>query len=144
MDALTLDGLKQAVLDAGFEIYRIQGGEIRLAERVRMHLMDSGVSVTLHSNARVSLTVRTQRSDFPMTPAQDLFERVRNTIGKTIEARGFHEVRAETRDITDPVDASHLLDVWHELTFAKETPSMVGMVDDLRWALSVPKCVDPR
>jgi hypothetical protein len=143
VDALTLDRLKQAVLDAGFEIYRIQGDEIRVAERVRMHLMDSAVCVTLHSNARISLTVRSQRSDFPMTPAQELFERVRNTIGKTMEARGFHEVRAETRDITDPVDASHLLDVWHELTFAKDAPSLTGMLDDLRWALSVPKCIDP-
>lgn len=140
---MTLDRLKQAMIDAGIEIYRISGGEIRVAERVRMHLMDSGVCVTAHSQAQIALTVRSQRSDFPTAPAQELFEKVRNTIGKTIEARGFREVRAETRDITDPVDESHVLDVWHELTFAKDAPSIDGAIDDVRWALSVPKCVDP-
>jgi hypothetical protein len=140
---VTLDRLKQAMIDAGIEIYRISGGEIRVAERVRMHLMDSGVCVTAHSQAQIALTVRSQRSDFPTAPAQELFEKVRNTIGKTIEARGFREVRAETRDITDPVDESHVLDVWHELTFAKDAPSIDGAIDDVRWALSVPKCVDP-
>ncbi len=143
MDALTLDRLKQAMIEAGLEIYRVNGSEIRVAERVRMHLMDSGVCVTAHSNAQITLTVRSQRSDFPTAPAEELFEKVRDTIGKAIEARGFREVRAETRDITDPVDESHVLDVWHELTFAKEAPSLDVAIDDLRWALNVPKCVDP-
>ena len=143
MDALTLDLLKQAVLDAGLEIYRVNGSEIRIAERVRMHLMDSGVAVSLISQALVTLTVRSQRSDFPAVPAEQLFERVRDSVGPTASARGFREVRAETRDITDPVDDSHVLDVWHELTFAKDGPSLDAIIDDVRWALRVPKCVDP-
>jgi hypothetical protein len=138
-----MDRLKQAVIDAGLEIYGINGSEIRVAERVRMHLMDSGVSVTLRANAQISLTVRSQRSDFPVAPAEELFKRVRDTIGRTIEAQGFREVQAKAREITDPIDESHVLDVWHELTFTKDAQSLAGVIDDVRWALRVPKCVDP-
>jgi len=141
--ALTLDRLKQAVLDAGLEIYRVNGGEIRIAERVRMHLMDSGVAIDLQSSTRITLTVRSQRSDFPTEPAEQLFDKIRASIEQTAVARGFHEVEAVTRDVTDPVDDSNVLDVWHELTFAKDVPALDGMIDDVRWALRVPKCVDP-
>ena len=143
MTALTLDRLKQAVLDAGLEIYRVNGGEIRIAERVRMHLMDSGVAIDLQSSTRITLTVRSQRSDFPTEPAEQLFDKIRASIEQTAVARGFHEVEAVTRDVTDPVDDSNVLDVWHELTFAKDVPALDGMIDDVRWALRVPKCVDP-
>jgi len=33
--------------------------------------------------------------------------------------------------------------VWHELTFAKDIAALDAMIDDVRWALRVPKCVDP-
>jgi hypothetical protein len=138
-----MDRLKQAVLDAGLEIYGSSAGELRIAERVRMHLMDSGVTVSLHSDPRVTLTVRSQRSDFPTEPESELFDKVRGSIGVAILQRGFHEVRAQTRDITDPIDESHVLDVWHELTFAKEVESLDAAIDDLVWALKVPKCIDP-
>jgi hypothetical protein len=143
VDALTLEGLKQAVIDAGLEIYRINGTEIRVAERVRMHLMDSGVSVSLQSSARILVTVRSQRSDFPAARPDELFAKVRQSLGSTIIARGFSELRAETRDITDPVDESHVLDVWHELTFTKDMQSLEALIDDVRWALRLPKCVEP-
>jgi len=141
--AFTLDRLKQAMVGAGLEIYRINGTEIRVAERVRVHLMDSAVAVTLRDPAHVNLTVRVQRSDFPNAPAEALFAKVRDAVLSAAQARGFVELSAAARDITDPVDASHLLDVWHELTFAKPIASLETMIDDVRWALSVPKCVDP-
>ena len=87
--------------------------------------------------------VRSQRSDFPAAPAEQLFERVRDSIGQNASAHGFSEVRAETRNITDPVDDSHVLDVWHELTFAKGGQSIDQLIEDVRWALRVPKCIDP-
>jgi hypothetical protein len=105
--------------------------------------MDSGVSVLLQSHAQITLTIRSQRSDFPGAHATELFAKVRDTIGTTVRAHGFREVRAETRDITDPVDASHVLDVWHELTFAKDASSLEVAIDDVRWALGVPKCIEP-
>jgi hypothetical protein len=143
VSAFTLDRLKQAMVDAGLEIYRTNGSEIRVAERVRVHLMDSGVAISLQSSARVHVTIRGQRSDFPGASADDLFAKVRNAMRSSIEAQGFREVNAATREITDPVDADHVLDVWHELTFAKDIEAVDAMIEDVRWALRVPKCVDP-
>src|SRR5262249_50805967 len=115
--------------------------EIRVAERVRMHLMDSGVCVSAPSEPLVSMTVRSQRSDFPTLQAEELFHKVREALRPNAEARGFREVHAAARDITDPIDQSHVLDVWHELTFAKEVPDLAALIEDVRWALGVPKCV---
>jgi hypothetical protein len=143
VDGLTLDRLKQALFDAGLEIYRATASEIRIAERVRMHLMDSGVAVSLRSGPQVTMTVRSQRSDFPGAPAELLFDKVRSAVGKAAEERGFRELSAVTRDITDPVDESHVLDVWHELTLGKDSSDVASLVDDVRWALRIPKCVDP-
>jgi hypothetical protein len=142
VSALTIERLKQAVLEAGLEIYRISGSEIRVAERVRMHLMDSGVTVCERSQPLVSLTVRSQRSDFPTMPAEELFLKVRDSLLESAHARGFREVSAIARDITDPVDHSHVLDVWHELTYTKEVSDLDALIEDVRWALHVPKCVN--
>jgi hypothetical protein len=139
---MTLDRVKQAMLDAGLEVYRVEDGEIRLAERVRMHLMDSGVAVCAQGAAHVKLTIRSQRSDFPATSPDELFRMVRDAMQATVETRGFREVLATARDITDPVDESHVLDVWHEVTFNKEVPGLEALIDDVRWALDVPKCID--
>src|SRR5262245_33420443 len=98
-----------------------------------MHLMDSGVAVSLRSSPQVLLTVRSQRSDFPGAPAELLFDKVRSAVGKAAEERGFSELSAITRDITDPVDESHVLDVWHELTLAKETDDVEALIADVRW-----------
>ena len=46
---LDVQGLKKALTDAGIEIYRIQGTTLQIAERVRLHIMDSGIRVTLRS-----------------------------------------------------------------------------------------------
>jgi hypothetical protein len=139
----TIDNLKRTLQDAGLEIYRIEGDVIRVAERVRMHLMDSGVALTVGSAPRVSLTIRSQRSDFPSASADELFDRVRATFGGVIAERGYTEVSAKTRNVTNPVDDSQLLDVWHEVTFERQVDDASELVDDVRWALGVAKCVDP-
>jgi len=143
LTSLTLDDLKQAIVHAGLELYRTSAAEIRVAERIRMHLMDSGVAVAPGLPARVSLTIRGQRSDFPGAQPQELLELVRRTFRGPTAERGFHEVNAASRDITDPVDESSVLDVWHELTFAKDVDGVDMLIEDLRWALSVPKCISP-
>lgn len=143
MNTLTLDRMKQAMLDAGLEVYRVEGQEIRVAERIRMHLMDSGVAVSAGDAAQIKLTVRTQRSDFPSAPADEHFAIVRTAMREKAQTRGFVEVMTAVRDITDPVDDSHILDVWHEVTFNKEVPALDALIDDVRWALDVPKCIDP-
>lgn len=139
----TLETLRKAVLDAGLEIYRTTATELVIAERVRMHLMDSGVAVTVADGVLVRLTVRSQRSDFPESAPEDLFERVRRAVDESAGARGFREVATATREVTDPVDREHVLDVWHELTFAKPIDAVDALIEDVRWALAIPKCVDP-
>lgn len=142
-NALTLDGIRDAVLQAGLEIYRITAHEIVIAQRVRMHLMDSGVSVAVAEGPLVSLTVRSQRSDFPESAPEDLFERVRRAVDPSTGPRGFREVATASRAVTDPVDQENVLDVWHELTFAKRVDALDAVIDEVRWALSLPKCVEP-
>ena len=141
--ALTIDGVREAVLKAGLEIYRVTASEVVIAQRVRMHLMDSGVSVALNDGPLVSLTVRSQRSDFPDSASEDLFERVRQAVDPCAGPRGFREVATATRSVTDPVDEENVLDVWHELTFAKRVDALEAMIDEVRWALELPKCVEP-
>lgn len=140
---LTLDGVRQAVLQAGLEIYRVTASEVVIAQRVRMHLMDSGVAVAVSQGPTVTLTVRSQRSDFPESAAEDLFERVRKAVDPATGPRGFREVATATRSVTDPVDAENVLDVWHELTFAKRVDALDAIIDEVRWALELPKCVEP-
>jgi hypothetical protein len=143
LSSLTLEQLKQAMVGAGLEIYRVSGTEVRIAERVRMHLMDSGVSVSLAEPPRISVTVRSQRSDFPTGRAEELYELVRRAVKPAAADRGFRELGAQSRNITDPVDASSVLDVWHELTFSKDLEQADTLIDDLQWALRLPKCVAP-
>ncbi len=140
---LTLDSLKQALGDAGFEIYRIDGDDIRVAERVRMHLMESGVVVCCDDTPHVALTVRGQRSDFPSINESELFDRVRDTFAPQMSERGFEERSASTREINNPADDSQLLDVWFEITFVRAASDASSVVDDVRWALSVSKCIGP-
>ena len=139
MSKADLQSVKKALVDAGLEIYRAQGQEVQVAERVRLHLMDSGVRVQLEPLA-VSFTCRSQRSDFPNVAPTDLFEKVRAKVGTDATARGFVEAKASTTEVKDPVDGAKVLDVWHEVTYAKET-DVATLVDEVRWALAVDKYV---
>ena len=141
--AITSDELKRLVLEAGLEIYRASNEEIRIAERVRMHLMDSGVLLRLTDEPELWLTIRAQRSDFPNGSADELSKIIRSAVGQTVTDLGFHETQAVEREITNPVDDGHVLDVWYELTFAKRIQSADTLVVDLKTALSVSKCVSP-
>lgn len=135
-----LDSVRSALLEAGLEVFRVEGQAVHLAERVRSHLMDAGVRVRCEQQLGVDVTVRAQRSDFPSDAADALFARVRAAVASSATAKGFHESAAREREIRDPVDASRLLDVWYELTFSNEA-SQASLVDDVRWALRLPKCV---
>ena len=138
---VTPEGVKETLLTAGLEVYGAEGDEIRVAERVRMHLMDSGVRVRIASEVEVIVTIRSQRSDFPHASADELFEKVRGAMTAPAEERGFSETGFEERRVTDPVDATHVLDVWHELTYAKALADLEELLDEVRWALELAKCV---
>jgi hypothetical protein len=135
------ESLQRALADAGIEIYRTKGGEICIAERVRIHLMDSGVRVVVGDTPRVRVVVRSQRSDFPSASSSELFSRVRAVMGPLADSRGFVEVLADARAVTDPVDESNVLDVWHELTYEKVVAHVDAAIEEVRWALGIAKCV---
>lgn len=135
--------LKESLVYAGLEVYRSRPTEIHVAERVRSHIMDSGVRLVLGQVLEVRFAARTQRSDYPETPEQELFARVRTVVGRPAEARGFTEVTSGTVEVKDPVDPSRTLDVWHEVTYAKPVSDVGAAIDEIRWALGVDRYVMP-
>ena len=135
--------IAKTLSDAGLEIYRKEVDCVVLAERVRMHLMDSGVSVRLTAPPTVRFAVRCQRSDFPTGEAEALFERVRVASSASAETQGFSEVAYQTRQITDPMNEQRVLDTWLEIIYERHVgdPSDLTMV--VRAALEQPKYIKP-
>jgi hypothetical protein len=133
--------VKQALLDAGIEVYRVVGDELQIAERVRLHIMDSGVRVHVANPVEVTFTARSQRSDFPSASADELFERVRASVGALAESRGYLEVKADTVTVKDPMDDTKVLDTWHEVAFRKAADGLDDLVDQVRWAIEIDKYV---
>lgn len=136
-----LQRVKQALVDAGLEIYRTKEEEIQVAERVRLHIMDSGVRVRILDPILVRFTARSQRSDFPNAQPNDLFDKVRGSIGQQASPRGYIEAEATTVEVKDPVDDQKILDVWHEVTYEKPMDDEQALIEEVRWALDVEKYV---
>ncbi len=58
--------LKKQLILAGFEIFRVQGNRIHLADRVRENLiMDGGVAAVVAEQLAVRFVVKAQSSQFP-------------------------------------------------------------------------------
>ena len=133
--------VKQALIDAGVEIYRTNDSEIQIAERIRLHIMDSGVRVHITDPMSILFTARSQRSDFPNAAPAELFDKVRGKVGAQASERGYEERDASTIEVKDPVDDRKVLDVWHEVTYAKSLPDEGAVVEEVRWALDVEKYV---
>ena len=137
----SLDETRAALIAHGIEVSRVEHGMIALAVRVRSHLMDAGVRVQIEPAAEVQFTVRAQSSDFPGKSDDQLFAKVREAADDAAHAHGFSESAHQSRELLDPGDASRVLDTWYELTYAKQVSSAEDLLRDVRWALSVPKCV---
>ena len=133
--------MEQTLTQAGVEIYRSVSDEIQVAERVRFHIMDSGVRVHLAETVKVAFTARSQRSDFPHADVSDLFDKVRGEVGARAAPRGYREAEATTVEVKDPVDGQKVLDVWHEVTYEKDSVALDVLVDEVQWALSIDKYV---
>jgi hypothetical protein len=129
--------IRKALLAAGFELYRTQGDQVHVADRVRDNLiMDSGVSVSTALN--VKFVVRSQRSDFPSDAATNLFERAR-ALATAALARGYVETGAVTSPMHDPVDPSRTLDTWYEVSFEKAVTTLEEAMDEVGFALGIEK-----
>ena len=140
---LTIQDIQQAPSDAGVEIYRTDERELQIAERVRLHIMDSGVRVVSNGGLVVLFTARTQRSDAPSAHAEELFRRVREEVGEQAGSRGYEESRAEIVEVKDPVNEARVLDVWHEVTYRKPLAAVTDAVAEVRWALDLEKYIRP-
>ncbi len=142
MSGTDLQAVKRELVKAGLEIYRTRPLELEIAERVRLHIMDSGIRV--RNDLKVVFTVRTQRSDFGAGISTDqLFEKVRAAIGQQAIDRGYVEEAAHTVDVKDPMDDTRVLDTWHEVVYMKDAGHLDGVVEEVQWALSVEKFVTP-
>ncbi len=140
---LTIQSIQQALASAGVEIYRTDDQELQIAERIRLHIMDSGVRVVVRDQLAVQFTARTQRSDAPSAHSDELFRRVREEIGEQAGSRGYLESHAEVVEVKDPVDDARVLDVWHEVTYRKSLQAVDDAVTEVRWALDLEKYVRP-
>ncbi len=142
-ETLSIQRIQQALASAGVEIYRSDERELHIAERIRLHIMDSGVRVVLDDGLAVQFTARTQRSDAPSARPEELFRRVRDEIGEEAGGRGYSESSAEIVEVKDPVDQARVLDVWHEVTYRKPLVAVDDAVTEVRWALDLEKYVRP-
>jgi len=142
-ETLTIQDIQQALANAGVEIYGSADEELRIAERVRLHIMDSGVRVVINGGLAVQFTARTQRSDAPSAPSEELFQRVRQEVGERAGNRGYEESGAEIVEVKDPVDQARVLDVWHEVTYRKSLDDIGEAIEEVRWALELDKYVRP-
>jgi len=142
-ETLTIQDIQQALANAGLEIYQSAAEELRIAERVRLHIMDSGVRVVTNCGLAVQFTARTQRSDAPSARSEDLFRRVRDEVGEAAGSRGYEESLAEIVEVKDPVDEARVLDVWHEVTYSKALDDIGAAIEEVRWALDLEKYVRP-
>jgi hypothetical protein len=142
-ETLTMREIQKALAGAGVEIYRSDNRELRIAERVRLHIMDSGVRVVMGNGLAVQFTARAQRSDAPSAQPEELFRRVREEIGERAGSRGYEEARAEIVEVKDPVDDARVLDVWHEVTYRKPFQGIDEALAEVRWALGLEKYIRP-
>lgn len=144
MSSADLKQVKEELVKAGVEIYRTRPpSEIQVAERVRLHIMDSGVRVRVDPDLTVVFTARTQRSDFPSVAPDELFAKVRERVGQLAVERGYEEQSAQTVEVKDPMDEAKVLDTWHEVTYVKRLGTLEAALEEVRWALAIEKYVTP-
>lgn len=130
--------LKKLLINAGFEIFRVQSDRVHLAERVRDNLiMDGGVCVVGGDELAVRVVIKTSRSGFPNESDAQLFERTRS-LGALAEARGYAEVDATVVPVRDPSGGPTPLDTWYEVTYQKKV-SADELLAEVQDALALEK-----
>ncbi len=137
--------IKESLVQAGIEVFRTRPDEIHIAERVRSHIMDSGVRVHFATPGELEVRFigRTQASDYPNVPVAELLGRVRSIVGSVVTAQGFVETSSGSIEVKDPSDATRTLDTWHEVAYAKSVVELGDAVEAVRWLLTLDRYVMP-
>lgn len=145
---MNLTILQNLLVKNGFEVYATEGSEVRLAERVRVHLMDSGVTIRLDgadtggaTGATVTFTMRSESSQLPGHSETEHFESVRRAATTQNAALGYREASSLARRIEDPGNPSDTLDTWYEVSFCRKLTDVSedSILDALRECLARPK-----
>lgn len=138
---LTSSDIKRALRNAGLEVYRAQENAVHVADRVRENLiLDSGIRVVVTPLA-VTFVAEAPRSQFPGDERETLFERARQ-LGRGALERGFVEAETRIAPVEDPSDAARVLDERFQVAFAKEVASLDAAVEEVRFALSLPRSAE--
>jgi hypothetical protein len=135
----SLADLKKALVTSGFELYRMRGDELQVADRVRDNLiMDSGVSVRVGGTLCVKIVFRAQLSDFAGDAAPALFDKAR-AMGFDAMRRGYLEAGTLTSPVHDPVEPTHTLDTWYEVWYEKVVGSVEEAMAEVGFAIKLEK-----
>ena len=132
--------LHQQLAALGFEIFRVQGSRVVLADRVRENLiMDSGVAAIAGDPPAVRIVFRAQALHFPGESSDALFARARAAAASAV-VRGYAEVETLVVPIRDPGGGPVTLDTWYEIAYER-TVAAGDLAEELRRALALDKCV---
>jgi hypothetical protein len=135
--ALNSRDLKQHLVAEGFQVFRVIGSHVILAERVRDNLiMDSGVAAVCSNPHAVRYAVRVRGSEHPGVSETELLEtaRLRGQSGLGV---GYVEVESAVVPIVDPGDSAATLDTSYEVTYEKAGVLLAALPSELRAALSL-------
>jgi hypothetical protein len=132
--------IKNALLEAGLEVYQTRGDVVHIAERVRDNLiMDGRVRVHADSTSVIA-AFRAHKNDFPDDPFDSLFERARSLAGPAVE-RGYAELETRITPVEDPSGSPGVLDTWCDVLFEKRCEDVSRAIDEVRFALGLEKTV---
>jgi hypothetical protein len=134
----TTSEIKKALVGAGFEVYRVEGARVHVAERVRDNLiMDAGIRVDADS-LTVRFYVRAQQADFPRSAPDDLYARARALAAQAL-ASGWTETRSFETTVPDPGDPGRTLDRWFQVQIDKRVATLPEALEAVRFAMSTRK-----
>lgn len=138
----TIAELQDLLIRNGFEVYTVEATTLHVAERLRFHLLDSGIRLFATEPLRLRFTVRSERSHAPSLSPSAHFARVRDAVAPQAAEADYYEAGTDTRLIPDPNHERELLDIWYEMHFHKPvTPQTLP--DEVRYCLIQPRFVPP-
>lgn len=133
---LTSSDIKQALHEAGLEVYRTEGQTVHVAERVRENLiLDAGVRISTEPLA-VTFLAEASKSQFPGEDDDALFERAR-ALGHAALGRGFVEKATRVAPMEDPSHPTLVLDERYQIVFTKRVEGIEAAIAEVRFALTL-------